>query len=249
MYLIIIEAPCVRKEKTQMSVWDIDTADIYGLLSKLRSEGQYTPQTASSLFGPILGRLHKIVFQLKELNGKTSVYFVAPYGVISEEDYVVKVQECFEDLSIPELEILFEKFKIKDRIYDIIEQDFELAVICLNRKILRILDLEYYLPTLKPIIILSDVYTSSRSNIFVITPTHFLARRISKSQTYGSEFCMSIISYISKTLTYLRRYMGKKNFKDLMKNPQMLFQIVFSPEIIDKILEKKELKLDAFFKQ
>jgi len=43
--------------------------------------------------------------------------------------------------------------------------------------------------------------------------------------------------------------MGKKNFKDLMKNPQMLFQIVFSPEIIDKILEKKELKLDAFFKQ
>ena len=247
MILIILEAPCTKEQKAQISVWDIESSDLYSFLSRLRSEGKYVPTAAAMVYYHVLDKMPRILSQIREMGMEATTYFVTPYTVAREDDYVIVVRECLDSLSIAELEKLFEIFRVRDRVYDLLEQDFYLAVICMNRKLLRVLDLDYYIPTSKPIIIVSDVYTSPKSNVLVITPTHFLSRRITKSPTYGPEFCMSILSYLSKAMAYLHKHIGKQHFRELLRSPPEFFQIVFSLEVIERIVGRKGVKLDAFF--
>lgn len=246
MHIIILEAPCMKRARDGISVWDIEETDIYNFLAELRNEGRYTPSVASVLYSSIFSKLQKGIIQLKSIGEEVLVYLVMPYGIVSGEDYVVNVKECFEELGIPELEILFERFHIKNRVYDIIEKDFDTAVICLNHKILRVLDLEYYLPATKPIVIVSDAHMTSKANVFMISPAHYLIRKIFKLSGYGPELCISVANYVLRSLHYLARQVGNKNFRELLRDPKTLFQTIFSQETIEILLGKKEQRLDLF---
>ncbi|MCR8432890.1 MAG: hypothetical protein QXH55_00920 [Candidatus Korarchaeota archaeon] len=246
MHIVILESPCIEGIKGKISVWDIDEVDIYSFLARLRDEGRYIPSVASALYNSVFTRLQRAVMRLESTGEKVLLYLVTPYGVISEEDYVISIKECFDNLSVPELEILFERFQVKNKIYDMIEQDFDTAIICLNHKILKVLDLEYHLPATKPVIIISDAYMTSKSNILVIPPTHHMVRKAFKLTDYGLELCISVVNYVLRAMSFLAKQIGTKNFRELLRDSRAFLQVLLSQETIDRVLGKKGQKLDLF---
>lgn len=243
MLLVFIEGPCIRKtSNTCISALRSSYADIYDLLGELRKEGHYVPITALNLFSEIYTRLPRIYSLLRSSIGSLQMFFITPLGVFAENDPTVCYEECFAELSPSQIDYVFSKFKTKEKIYDILEGHYDFSIFCMSSKLIKSLDIEFYFPKIKPALIVSDSYVSSKENIYCITMNHFFTRKLKKIHAKISlyDLYQLTLEYIAKAVDDLKK--REYNLRAFLSNPQDLFQTLFSPTLLTKLISEPKQK-------
>ena len=251
MIIIFIEGPCPKRLNIfKISALRTPYSNIIDILSELRASGIYFPQSALSTYSTIYTKLPRIASLFRSIDADSKVYFLTPLGLLSENDPAIWYEECFADIPPDRLRKILQKFGGLDKIYDILEERFDLAIFCLSTRLLKVVELEYFVPTDKPCIVVSDAYSSTKHNIYSITPNHFLVSRLRK--TYGKVTITDIyqysLEYIAKSLSIIKDELG--NIKSLFRQPETLFQKIFSQKILNTIFapSKKQNKLVKFIR-
>lgn len=247
MLLVFIEGPCIRKTSdTCISALRSSYADIYDLLGELRKEGHYVPITALNLFSEIYTRLPRIYSLLRSSIGSFQMFFVTPLGVFVENDPAVCYEECFSELSQSQIDHVFSKFKTRERIYDVLEGHYDFSIFCMSSKLIKSLDIAFYLPRSKPALIVSDSYVSNKENIYCVTMNHFFTSKLKKIYAKISlyDLYQLTLEYVAKAVDDLKK--REYNLRVLLSNPQDLFQTLFSPTLLTKLIS--ESKQERIFK-
>jgi len=240
LIIILLEGPCLKQlSTTKISALEIDKSDILDLLSELRISGKYLPQSSINLFLSTYSRLPRILSLFRKLDPSTSIYFLTPIGVFHENDLAIGYYECFSEMPSNQIKELLVKFGAYEKIYDLLEQDFDLCVICMTNKLIRLLELNYYLPANRPSIIVSNAYSSEKNNVYTITQTHFFTSRLRRvfEKISLPDLYQHALGYIAKALIDLvdRGY----KLKYLYENPKDLYRAIFSSGMLDKFLSIK----------
>ncbi len=237
MIIILIEGPCLKRINCpKISATAIKHRNIMDELSELRALGIYMPQSSINIFSSVYTRLPRILSIFRTIDPSTSVCFITPLGVLCENDPAICYEECFDELSTSTIRTIFEKFDVMETIYDMLEEDFDLLIFCSSSKLLRVLEIEYYLPANRPSIIVSNAYTTDRSNIYTITLNHYLTSRLRRiyDKIALVDLYQHVLEFIAKALDDLASR-GYK-LKYLFTRPEDLHKTIFSPEMLDKIL-------------
>ena len=237
MIIAFIEAPCFgEREHIRISALKTPHSNVVDILSELRQSGEYVPRSALSLFSSTYQRLPRIISTFRTAGLNAKVFFVAPIGLLSDNDLAIPYEECFAELSSEVIASLLNKFGAITKIYDLLEANFDLSIFCLRAKILRAIEADYYIPTGRPAIIVSDSYFGGKENIYVITPNHFICSRLRK--LYGKvtlyDLYQHILEYVARGLSRLLEsgYSARALFGD----PAKLFGALFSPSMMDDLL-------------
>ncbi len=251
MFIIFVEGPCPRKLNVfKISALRTPHSNIIDILTELRETGVYFPQSAMSTYSAIYSRLPRVTSIFRSIDPNSRLYFLTPLGLFGENDPAIWYEECFADLAPDKLRETLQRFGGLDKMYDLLEEEFSLAVFCFSARLLRIIEPEYYVPADRPAVIISDTYSSSRPNIYSITLNHFLISRLKK--TYGKltigDIYQYSLEYIAKSLSIVREKVD--DIKILLRNPRALFDEIFSPEVLNTILAptKRQDKLVRFIR-
>jgi len=245
VFLIFIEGPCIKRPSDiYISAIRSPYDNIYDILGDLRREGNYTPRTAFSIFSEIYTKLPRVYSLLKSSIKDFKIFFITPIGVLTDKDPAVYYEECFADLSQTEMDQIFTKFKTREKIYDILEEHYDVSIFCLSSKLIKSLDVEFYYPTSRPALMISDSYIADRRNFYYITMNHFFASKLKKIYTKLSlyDLYQLALEYIAKAMDNLKK--RDYDLRYLYSHPQDLFQTLFSPTLLNKIFsEPKQGKI------
>ena len=237
MILIFVEGPCPKRvDSFRISAKRTPHTNIMDLLRELRMSGEYFPQSALSLYSASYTRLHKIIRSFRSFDKDTRLYFITPLGVFGENDPAVWYEECLSEMHAVDIKNILLKFGSLEKLYDLLEEQYRLSIICASSRLLKVLEIDYFIPANSPSIIVSDAYLSTRPNIYTITPKHHIANRIRK--IYGKSSMYDLfqycLDYIGRALNELK--FGTPELDRLFDNPRSFFQTLFSRILLDKLL-------------
>ena len=233
--LFLFEVPC-KKDSRGVSVFNLK-GNLYEFIARVRDERpELSVVSVITYYGERLGRVLRML-RVMSNTVNVNAYLLTPLGVLTENDLIVPYRECFDDLSKENISNLLSLCGMRDRIYDLLEAEYDLALICVNHKILSILELDYYVPINKPIIVVSEGYGSTKENIYVVTKKHSISNYLKRRNI---TLCELIVDYLIQVFSMDN--LRKNILERVISRPKDFFDELFNPKLIRIIFNKRKSK-------
>ncbi len=195
-------------------------------------------------------RLKNMISKIRKLRTfrgiEYELYFLTPFGLVYETEFIVPYKECLRKLSIGRIKYLLGEVNALQKLQFLLNMgDFDLFVLVLDRKLYQSLNIEEFMDeSRKYIVILDSALVAKKGNVLILYPSKYYEQKLEK--LFGKRFDDLVSAYIdvlARLLNLLQK--GTLNFDyftSKLAKPDDLFNLLKEFESIQtRIVEFKKI--------
>ncbi len=246
--LFILQDQCFEGE----GVYSIEDVLAYGdLKSFIENAPRERPVRFDAAFKVLQRtRLKSMISKIRKLRTfrgiEYDLYFLTPFGLVYETEFIVPYRECLRSLTIERVKYLLGEANALQKMRFLLgEGDFDIFVLILDRKLYQSLNIEGFMDeSRKYIVILDSALVTEKKNVIFLYPSKYYEQKLERLfRKRFDDLISAYIDLVTRVLNLLQReVLNIDYFMSRLTKAEDLFNLLREHESIQtRIVEFKKI--------